>query len=82
MSAARPQSDAFDFDFLRILDFDVPQEGQQQRSIESRARIIATASEAFLDLGYTGVSTHEISAAAARQAHNATCERTGNSDRK
>lgn len=53
-----------DFNFLEILAFEIPTKGLQRRSIESRARIINVASEAFMNNGYAGVSTHEISAEA------------------
>ena len=56
--------DAVDFDFLEVLAFEIPTKGLQRRSIESRARIIKVASEAFMSNGYAGVSTHEISAEA------------------
>ena len=56
--------DAVDFAFLEVLAFDIPTKGLQRRSIESRARIIDVASQAFMGNGYAGVSTHEISAEA------------------
>ncbi len=58
----QPSSDTVDFAFLEVLAFEIPTKGLQRRSIESRARIIDVASEAFMGNGYTGVSTHEISA--------------------
>jgi TetR/AcrR family transcriptional regulator len=60
----RPSPDTIDFDYIGLLDFDVPMKGQQQRSIESRARIVSVACDAFMNQGYAAVSTHEVSAAA------------------
>lgn len=57
-------SGSIDFAFLEVLAFEIPTKGLQRRSIESRARIINVAAEAFMGNGYAGVSTHEISAAA------------------
>lgn len=55
---------AIDFNVLEILAFEIPTKGLQRRSIESRARIVDVATEAFMSKGYAGVSTHEISAGA------------------
>ncbi|ARR53789.1 MULTISPECIES: TetR/AcrR family transcriptional regulator [Sphingomonadales] len=60
----RPDSDSIHFDYLEMLDFEIPTKGLQQRSIDSRNRIIGVASKAFMGKGYAGVSTHEISAEA------------------
>jgi len=60
----RPSAEAVDFDYVGLLDFQAPKIAAQRRSIESRARIIAEASEAFMTRGYESVSTHDVSAAA------------------
>ena len=60
----RPATDAVDFGYVELLDFVEPKKVAQRRSMESRARIIAEASEAFMNRGYESVSTHDVSAAA------------------
>ena len=60
----RPSAEAVDYDYVGLLDFNPPTKVAQRRSIESRARIIAEASEAFMNRGYESVSTHDVSAAA------------------
>jgi AcrR family transcriptional regulator len=59
-----PDHDGIDFDYLGLLVFDMPLKGLQQRSIETRSRIVAVAAETFMNQSYAAVSTHEIASAA------------------
>lgn len=62
--APAAEQGGIDFDYLGMLVFDIPLKGLQQRSIETRSRIVAVAAETFMNQSYAAVSTHEIASAA------------------